>query len=222
MPPKKRSDYIITEAHDHSIITDSREIFFHGYFDDSEDEDVSWKSANVFIKNMRILEQQNSSPIVVHQYSSGGEWTSGMAIYDKILFSKCPIIFLCYGIAASMGSIIPQAIHNKGIRVSMPNCDWLLHEGYTSADGTHKRFYSTAQYSERLRLKMYDIYSEVCMGGPRFQGYSKGKVKSFLKKKIESKEDWWLSASEAVDYGFCDGVFGTEGFEDIETIKGTV
>jgi len=35
---------------------------------------------------------------------------------------------------------------------------------------------------------------------------------------LSSKEDWWLSPEEALDYGFVDGIFGSEGFESLDQI----
>jgi ATP-dependent protease ClpP protease subunit len=41
----------------------------------------------------------------------------------------------------------------------------------------------------------------------------------FFKKKLEQKVDWWLTAEEAVYYGFADGVFGQPGYETLNKIR---
>ena len=48
---------------------------------------------------------------------------------------------------------------------------------------------------------------------------SMSKIKSFLRRKLESKEDWWLTAEEAVLYGFVDGIVGAEKYKSMTAIK---
>ena len=44
-------------------------------------------------------------------------------------------------------------------------------------------------------------------------------VVKFIDQKIRKLGDWNLSAEEAVYYGFCDGVFGSSGYETLENIR---
>ena len=133
-----------------------------------------------------------------------------MAIYDMILQSPCKIIFICHGISASMGSIIPQA---ADIRITMPNCDWLLHEGYTEIDSglTHRQAKSWAQWEQQVYEKMIDIYVE-----------SSNLQASRIKSMFSKREDWWVSAEDAVENGFADVVLGDKKYESINNIKNYV
>jgi ATP-dependent Clp protease protease subunit len=210
----------ISEAHDHDIIVSTREIFLHGYGDDEEDAGVDYRSSNRFLKNLKILESINNKPITIHQYSIGGEWESGMMIYDAIQQSAASFIFICHGIAASMGSIVPQAVHNKGVRLTMPNCYWLIHEGEQAMSGTVKQFQSYYEFSRLSKFQMYDIYTEVCHeSSTHFKNMTKSKVRNFIKRKLESKEDWWLVAEDAIKYGFVDGILGSEKYKSIGQIR---
>ena len=47
----------------------------------------------------------------------------------------------------------------------------------------------------------------------------KNAVKNFIKKQLNSKEDWWMPSKDAVFYGFADGIFGENGFGSLEEIK---
>ena len=173
--------------------------------------------SEIFLMNLRILEQDSKAPIVVHQQTVGGDWHSGMAIYDAIKSSPCNFVFICHGICASMGAIIAQAPLNKGIRISMPNCEWLIHEGSCAVDGTYKQMFSLYEFEKKMMDKSYDILS---MSGHKtgeyFQGSKEGAAKRFIKRQLNTKEDWWLSAEEAKYYGFIDGIWGDKGFESLE------
>jgi ATP-dependent protease ClpP protease subunit len=140
-----------------------------------------------------------------------------MAIYDAIKSSPCNFVFICHGICASMGAIIAQAPLNKGIRISMPNCEWLIHEGSCAVDGTYKQMFSLYEFEKKMMDKSYDILS---MSGHKtgeyFQGSKEGAAKRFIKRQLNTKEDWWLSAEDAKYYGFIDGIWGDKGFESLE------
>ena len=209
----------ISEAHDHDIIVSSREIFLHGHIDDGEDSGIDSRMSNQFLKNLQILENISHKPIIIHQHSIGGEWESGMMIYDAIQQSSVKFIFVSHGIAASMGSIVPQSIYNKGIRLTMPNCYWLIHEGEQSISGTTKQVQSYYELTRLSKSQMYNINTEVCFEtGERFQDMSKARTKAFIRRKLESKEDWWLTAEDAVTHGFVDGVVGSEKFKSIISV----
>ena len=194
----------ISEAHDNDIIVSTREIFVHGHFENEEDSGVDCRTANGFLKNLKILESINSDPIVIHQHSIGGEWESGMMIYDSVQQSSSPFIFVCHGIAASMGSIIPQSAYQKGLRLTMPNCYWLIHEGDQEMSGTVKQFQSYYEFSKLSKAQMYSIYAEVCKEtGAHFHGMTKTKTKNFLRRKLESKVDWWLYRRRSLALWIC-------------------
>lgn len=207
----------IAEAHDSGLIESTREIFL-GSYPEGEDPGIDYRSALRFITNLRILESSGTQPVIIHQYSSGGEWHSGMAIYDAIKASPCNFIFICYGLCASMGSIIAQAPLNKGLRLCTPNCDWLIHEGTCSFEGTYKQIFSLYEFEKTILDKCYEIYSESCKNTGNFFAKKKGTTKNFLKRQLMSKEDWWLSSEQAIDFGFVDGILGSEEYPTIKEI----
>jgi ATP-dependent protease ClpP protease subunit len=55
---------------------------------------------------------------------------------------------------------------------------------------------------------MLKIYAERCQHGPFFKekGWSVEQIMEYIDKQIKEKSDWWLSAAEAVHYGFCDEI----------------
>lgn len=205
-----------TDTHDTCLIANSREVFLRS-ISSQEEPIINHSISETFLMNLRILEQESNDPVIVHQQTVGGDWHSGMAIYDAIKCSPCNFIFICHGICASMGAIIAQAPLNKGIRISMPNCEWLIHEGSCAVDGTYKQMFSLYEFEKKMMDKSYDILSmSACQTGEYFQGSKEGAAKRFIKRQLNTKEDWWLSSEEARYYGFIDAILGDKGFESVE------
>tara|TARA_B100001094_G_C18122967_1_gene767893 strand:- start:444 stop:1106 length:663 start_codon:yes stop_codon:yes gene_type:complete len=201
----------LSNWHDYGLLSQSREIFLG-----SDDNGIDSKDAVTFIKNLVMLESLNSNPIIIHQYNIGGDQNAGFAIYDAIKSSKCKFLFICYGSASSMGSIIPQAVIGKGIRATHAHTEWLIHEGSCETSGTTKQFISNAEALKRSKELMYDIYVNACKKGPAFKGRKAVEIKAILKRRLNVKEDWILEGEKAVEYGFADGVFGKGIYSSIE------
>ena len=211
------------------IKKDNEDLDFNGYIRhtremfllplDSEDSEVVTKTATHFLKNLRLLESDSKNPIILHSFSLGGDWYDGMVIYDAIKYSSCKFVVISYGIAASMASLIPQAAYPEGKRISMPNCDWMIHEGYTATQGTYRQVLSGAQWDTILRSRTYQMYTEPCMQtGEFFNNKKQSQVKSYIRRKLESKEDWWMSSEDSIKYGFCDHIVGEKGMETVDKI----
>lgn len=208
----------IESLHDYGIIIDSREIFISG------EVDGEGELGSRFIKNIRFLANINDSePIVIHHHSLGGDWATGVIIHDAIMLCPCPIILVCHGVIASMGTIITTACfkHKAAVVVSMPNCEWMYHEGTTEINEmlTQKQRRSWAAWEDRLMKTMMTWYFQCCRGSDKFKGKTDSYIEKYLKEKMEKKEDWWLTSEEALDHGFIDGIFGQPGYESIQAIK---
>ena len=189
----------------------------------SEDPEIGTKTATHFLTSLRLLESDSKNPIVLHSFSTGGDWYGGMVIYDSIKYSSCNFVVISYGIAASMASLIPQSVYPHGKRVTMPNCDWMIHEGYISTQGTYRQVLSGTQWDQTLRARTYEMYAHPCLGtGEFFKGKKTSQVENYIKRKLEAKEDWWMSSEDSVKYGFCDHVVGEEGLETVDKIVNNV
>jgi len=210
---------IIESVHSHGILFDSREIFIHGETgDNNEDSGVDFRMATKFLKNMRILEEVSHDPIVIHQHSVGGDWDSGILIYDTIVNCPCHVTIMLHGSACSMGSVIPQA---ADLRIIMPHCICLIHSGTINVSGTHKQVQSWNEVSKEIYKHMVDIYSSVAVNGKYFQehGANIDTVRKYIMAKLDKKEDWWLFAEDFVDFGFADAILGYENYENLDIIR---
>jgi len=213
---------IIEEIHSYNLLLDTREVFLHGEpGENSEDGGVDFRMANRLLKNIRLLEAAGDDPIIIHQHGIGGDWSSGMMMYDIIANCQCHVILVMHGDASSMSSIIPQAADT---RIIMPNCIFMIHEGYDNLDGTHKQIISATKVLDKLRERMLDIYVSVCINGHFFQHEQadEKKVREYLVNKMNEKEDWWLLPKEVVLYGFADGVLGSEGYDNLDQIRNSI
>jgi len=215
----KYEGYIAYDTHSFNILFASREIFLHSYMDIAEDEDpgIEYKSANVFLKNIRILENDSvAKPIVIHQHSIGGNWSEGIMMYDIIKTCSAPVVLVTHGVAASMGSLIPQA---ADLRISMPSCAWMLHEGSSATEaGTFKQTKSWHAWEEDLCKRMLDIYVDVCAESAFFKDRTAPQIRGYIQRKFNHKEDWILEATEAVKYGLCDGIYGEQPYTSLASI----
>ena len=103
-----------------SRLLKDRIIFLAGPVEDS--------MASLICAQLLHLEAENpKKEIQMYINSPGGVVTSGLAIYDTMQYIKSPVITLCLGMAASMGSFLLMA-GQKGSRIALPNARIMLHQ----------------------------------------------------------------------------------------------
>lgn len=208
----------INTIHTYGMDIKNREIYLHSYIADDEDSGVDYRSAIVFEKNIRYLSLLSGEPILIHMNLPGGDWEDCLGIYDTIKSNKCKTTILAYAKVQSASSIIFQAANT---RILMPNVNILIHYGSITIDDEHKAAISSLQWSERESSKMIDIFVERWMSSPMSK--EKNWKRPFVRKHIESqlanKTDWILNASEAVYYGFADGILGDKKYPNLDSLK---
>lgn len=207
------------DIHNYNLDPENREIYLHSYFTDNEDESgVDYKSAVVFQKNLRFLNLTSLDPILVHMHLPGGDWQDCLGIYDNIKNSKSKVGIVAYAKVESSSSVLLQA---ADLRILSPNTNFLIHYGSLSIDNEHKAALSMVQWSEKESEKMIEIFTERCMNSKicKEKNWKRMMVRKHIVTQLATKRDWILTAEEAVDYGFADGILGTKKFPNIEYIK---
>ena len=206
--------------HIHNLCIDpkGREIYLHSSFDSEEESGVEFRSAIMFEKNIRYLNQLSSEPILVHMHLPGGDWQDCMGIMDTINSSPSKIFMLAYGKVESASSILFQAAH---LRVLMPNTHMLIHYGSLSIEDEHRAAKSSFEWSEKESLKMINIFTDRCNDSPiaKERNWKKHIIRKHIMSQLDNKSDWILNAEEAVYYGFADGVLGDRKFSTIDKLK---
>ena len=217
---KKTPSELIHDVHNFGVNVDSREIFLNSHIADCEEESgVDWRMATKFNKNIRLLTSgvRSEQPILIHMHTVGGNWEDGLAIYDIIKScTSTHITIIAYAHARSMSSIIFQSADT---RIFMPNSVWLMHMGDMGFDGQAQSFEAEAEWAKKDHDRMLDIYTESAYGSIAYEGKSKKQIKNFIDKGLRLKQEWYMSAREAIDHGYGDAVFGDSGHESMEAIK---
>lgn len=198
----------LEEIHTYQLNQKNRVIYVNSESSDENGESgVDYNLSQRFIKNLDYLNSLNSNDITVKMMNPGGDWNHGMAMYDAMYYSTSPVTVIMYAYAASMGSIIPQAATK---RIIMPSCDFMIHYGTTGGRGDTREVESMIEHYKQSKDQMIQIYAKRCCEGPFAQekNMTETKMFNYIKRKINNDTAWWMTAKEAVYYGFMDEVYG--------------
>lgn len=135
-----------------------------------------------------------TAEIIFHIDSPGGGIIEGFHLYDTIMDLRGQghkVITVSRGMAASMGGVLLQAGDQRlmGKRASM-----LIHEAQFGAIGTWGEVEDQVEFVKKLQDRILDILSE------------RSKMTKQQIKRRWSRTNWWLSAEEALEHGFIDGI----------------
>jgi ATP-dependent protease ClpP protease subunit len=209
MGTRKNKTDTIHDLHQNDILIERREIWLVNNHPD--DGDINPMTAAQFVKNLRLLDTINNEPILVHMLAgNGGCVDSGMIIFDAIGASKSIVRGLVYGSAQSMTSVILQACD---VRILHKNSFLMLHYGSIQVDAG---WVGTKSLMEKINIDQerdLNIYISRAKEGVYFKGWKDSKIRTFIKNKLSSKEDWYISASESINMGLADGILGDKDFE---------
>jgi len=220
--PRQPKDQVLYDAHNHGVNLNTRDIYLHSYFikDDVEEPGVDYRQATTFIKNLHIVDQPPSKPILVHLHSEGGCWYNGMAIFNAVQFATSYVTMLAYSQASSMSGIILQS---SPLRIMMPDCHFLMHHGMSGSGENHPFALKTAADFEMKACKrMLQIFSDRAITGPYFKKRKSTTIQTvynFFDKKLRDKIDWFLDAEESLWYGLADGILGGKDYPNFESLR---
>ena len=157
--------------------------------------------SNLIISQMLLLQMQNKSQdISLYINSPGGSVTVGLAIYDTMQFVQCDVATYCIGQASSMGAVL-LAAGTKGKRFALPNARIMIHQPWGGAQGTASDI--QIQADEILRMK--DSLNGI------LANHTGRKVEELAK---DTDRDFFMSSSQAQEYGLVDEVVDTISKED--------
>ncbi len=114
--------------------------------------------ATLVCAQLLFLEAENpTKEIAIYINSPGGIVTSGLAIYDTIQFIRPAVSTLCFGQAASMGSLL-LAAGEKGLRFCLPNARIMVHQPSGGFRGQASDIMLHAQEILSLKRRLNEIY----------------------------------------------------------------
>jgi len=149
--------------------------------------------ANAVIAQLLFLESEDpEKDVQIYVNSPGGVVTSGLAIYDTMEYVRCPVSTMCVGQAASMGAVLLAAGQKKR-RFALPNARVMIHQPLGGARGQATDIEIQAREIKKMKDLIIDILTSAT-----------GKGRDQISKDIE--RDFYLTASEAKEYGLVDEV----------------
>lgn len=149
--------------------------------------------ANIIQAQLLFLESTDSSKdIQIYINSPGGSVYAGLGIYDTIQYIRPDVATICTGMAASMGAVLLCA-GETGKRTALKHSRVMIHQPLGGARGQASDIEITAREIQKLKEELYRIISN-------HSGQEYDKVWK------DSDRDYWMTASEAKEYGMIDEV----------------
>jgi ATP-dependent Clp protease, protease subunit len=154
---------------------------------------VQDEMATLVVAQLLFLEADNpKKEINLYINSPGGVVTSGLSIYDTMQFIRCPIVTLCTGQAASMGSLL-LAAGEPQMRFALPNARIMVHQPSGGFQGQATDILIHAEEIKGLKRRLNQIYVK-----------HTGKDLETVEKALE--RDNFMSAEAAMEFGLVDKV----------------
>ena len=149
--------------------------------------------ANIIQAQLLFLESTDSTKdIELYINSPGGQVYAGLGIYDTMQYINPKVSTICTGMAASMAAILLCA-GEKGKRYALKHSRVMIHQPLGGAHGQASDIEITAKEIKKLKNELYEIIAN----------HSK---KTFDQVYKDGDRDYWMTSSEAKDYGMLDEV----------------
>ena len=150
-------------------------------------------AANIIQAQLLFLEStEPEKDIQIYINSPGGSVTAGLGIYDTMQLISSDVATICTGLAASMAAILLTA-GAAGKRSALPHSRVMIHQPLGGVQGQASDIEITAKQILRTKQELYEILSE-------HSGVDIKKIEQ------DADRDYWMTASEAKNYGLIDEV----------------
>jgi ATP-dependent Clp protease protease subunit len=165
----------------------SRSVYLWGPVEDKSSRDI--------VSKLLLLDADKpGKEIKFYINSPGGVVTSGMVIYDTMQMIQSPVITICMGLAASMGSILLSG-GVKGKRLIYPHGEVMIHQ--PSIGGYFQATSADIEIHAKQMQRTKEISAQILAGNTG---------KSFERIMKDFDRDYWMDAKEAVEYGIVDSI----------------
>ncbi|MFW0776590.1 MAG: ATP-dependent Clp endopeptidase proteolytic subunit ClpP [Rickettsiales bacterium] len=149
--------------------------------------------ASLICAQLLFLESENpDKEIFMYINSPGGVVTAGLSIYDTMQYIRPKVATLCFGQAASMGSLLLMA-GEAGMRYSLPNSRIMIHQPSGGFQGQATDIEIHAKEIISLRTRLNQIYVK-----------HTGQKLSAIEKGME--RDNFMEAEKAKSFGLIDEI----------------
>jgi ATP-dependent Clp protease protease subunit len=156
--------------------------------------------AAVISAQLLFLESENpSKDISFYINSPGGVVTSGLAIYDTMRYVRPDVSTVCFGQAASMGSLL-LAAGAPGKRYALPNSRIMMHQPSGGFQGQATDIEIHAREILNLKARLNQIYVD-----------HSSQPLDIIEEKME--RDNFMSPEDAKTFGLIDEVVSSRPSE---------
>jgi ATP-dependent Clp protease protease subunit len=163
--------------------------------------------SSVICAQLLYLESENpSKDISFYINSPGGVVTSGLAIYDTMNYIRPDVSTVCFGQAASMGSLL-LAAGEAGKRYALPHSRIMMHQPSGGFQGQATDIEIHAREILNLKARLNQIYVD-----------NTGKSLEEIEQSIE--RDNFLSPEDAKEFGLIDEVVSSRPTDTESGSKG--
>ena len=158
---------------------EARTILIHG--------EINPMVARMATAQLLSMASQSDADIHLYIHSEGGHVESGDTIHDMIRFVKPRVKMIGTGWVASAGTLIFLAAPRED-RFCLPNTRFLIHQPYGGITGQATDIGIEAEEIVKMRERLNRIIAE-------------GTGQSLEKVEKDSERNFWMSPTEARDYG---------------------
>ncbi len=149
--------------------------------------------ANIIQAQLLYLDSSDpGKDIQIYLNTPGGAVHAGMGIYDTMQYISADIATICTGMAASMGAILLTA-GTKGKRSALKHSRVMIHQPMGGAEGQASDIEIVVKEILKIKKELYEVIA-----------LHTGKKLEQVEK--DADRDYWMTASEAKDYGMIDEV----------------
>ncbi len=149
--------------------------------------------ANIIQAQLLYLESADpQKDISIYFNSPGGSVYAGLGIYDTMQYISSDVATICTGMAASMGAVLLTA-GTKGKRSALKHSRVMIHQPMGGAQGQASDIEITAREIQKLKKELYTIIAD-------------HSGNTYKKVEKDSDRDYWMTATEAKEYGMIDEV----------------
>jgi ATP-dependent Clp protease protease subunit len=153
---------------------------------------VNDQMASIVQAQLLFLDNIDDNDISMYIDSPGGSVKAGLSMVDVMDYVKSDIATVNAGMAASMGSVLLGA-GTKGKRASLRFSQTMLHQSSGGAVGNIQDAEISMAEWRKVNQRLFELLGSYCDKDPEVV-------------KADATRDFWLSSSEAKEYGIIDEV----------------
>jgi ATP-dependent Clp protease, protease subunit len=176
----------------------------------------SYSDANA--NNLRAqLETANGGDVTLNIASEGGSYFEGLTMASMISTYKGKTTAKGIGIVASAATVVFLAADEK---ILTKNSFFMIHSAWAGAEGNAKEISKTVELLSKVDEQMVNIYTAQMESKGKLINNSIEDTKAYVKEMMQAET--WLSAEEAVDYGFADYIMDEAQIQDYNTYAAVI